>query len=209
MKAELSAELGREADIYIDNRDKQAVIFAYPNLFANMSTLSVICLEIGALAAWTPARLVSISPYTAKQYPRIFKQRSTDVLIVAPERTFWEKATILHHEANRPEHLEMPHRYSRHYDLCCMSKSAVKASAFKQLDLLQQVVNFKNKFYPRGWAHYSDAKPGTLKLVPPDYRLAALKTDYISMRDMLFGDVPSFQSVMNTLRLLEEEINGL
>ena len=34
---------------------------------------------------------------------------------IALERTFWEKATILHHEANRPEHLEMPQRYSRHY----------------------------------------------------------------------------------------------
>ena len=80
---------------------------AYPNLFTDASTLQVIRLEIGALAAWTPAELVDIVPYAAEQYPQLFKQKEVSVLTVAPERTFWEKATILHHEANRPEHLSI------------------------------------------------------------------------------------------------------
>ena len=111
-------------------------------------------MEIGTLAAWTPAELVDIAPYAAEQYPQLFKQKDVAVLTVAPERTFWEKATILHHEANRPEHLPMPQRYSRHYyDLYCMAKSPVKGKAFAQLSLLQKVVDFKMKFYPRAWAH--------------------------------------------------------
>lgn len=210
VRTELSVELGKEASIYIDDRDKQAVIFAYPNLYSTISTQSIIRLEIGALAAWTPASLVSISSFSADSYPKIFKNGSTDILTVAPERTFWEKATILHHEANRPEHLEMPQRYSRHYyDLFRMSTSAVKTNALKQLDLLEKVVTFKNKFYPRGWAHYSDAKPGTLKLIPLDYRFASLKADYLSMRDMIYGDVPSFQTLMDTLQTLDGEINAI
>ena len=35
----------------------------------------------------------------------------------------------------------------------------VKKEAFKQLDLLKKVVAFKMKFYPRGWARYSEAIP--------------------------------------------------
>ena len=89
------------------------MIFAYPNLFTDVSTLQVIRLEIGALAAWTPAELVNIVPYAAEQYPKLFKQKEVSVLTVAPERTFWEKATILHHEANRPEHLLMPRSEER------------------------------------------------------------------------------------------------
>ena len=57
--------MGCDTNIYIDENDKQNVIFAYPNLFPNPSTLKVIRLEIGALAAWTPAKLASIEPYTA------------------------------------------------------------------------------------------------------------------------------------------------
>ena len=210
IKAELSQELSCEANIYIDEKDKQTVIFAYPHLFVNASTLQVIRLEIGALAAWTPAKIAQIEPYAATYYPKIFAQKDTAILTVAPERTFWEKATILHHEANRPEHLEMPQRYSRHYyDLYRMSMTPVKDVAFAQVDLLKTVVDFKMKFYPRAWAKYPEAVPGTLKLIPPEYRFGALAADYEDMRDMLDGDVPSFEAVMEAIRALEKEINSL
>lgn len=210
VKAGLSQELARETNVYIDEKDKQTVIFAYPNLFTNSATLQVIRLEIGALAAWTPAKQAVIEPYASEYYPAVFEQKATSILTVAPERTFWEKATILHHEANRPEHLEMPQRYSRHYyDLYCMSATPVKATAFSRLDLLKKVVDFKIKFYPRAWAKYPEAVPGALKLIPPGYRFAALEADYDSMKDMLYGDIPTFKTVIDAIRELEKEINTL
>ena len=142
--------------------------------------------------------------------PDVFEQKGTNILTVAPERTFWEKATILHHEANRPEHLEMPQRYSRHYyDLYRMAMTPVKEAAFSQFDLLKKVVDFKMKFYPRAWAKYPEAVPGTLKLIPPEYRFAALEADYNSMKDMLYGDVSTFDTVIAAVRELEKEINTL
>jgi len=210
IKAGLSKELNREANLYINEKDKQTVIFAYPHLFTNAATLPVIRLEIGALAAWTPARQAEIEPYASKYYPAVFEQASTSILTVAPERTFWEKATILHHEANRPEHLEMPQRYSRHYyDLYRMANTPVKKAAYTQLDLLKKVVDFKTKFYPRAWAKYAEAVSGTLKLVPPEYRFVALQADYEAMKDMLYGDIPTFETVMSAILDLEQEINTL
>ncbi len=210
IKAGLSQELGREANVYIDEKDRQTVIFAYPNLFTNSAALQVIRLEIGALAAWTPAKQAIIEPYASEYYPAVFEQKTTSILTVAPERTFWEKATILHHESNRPEHLEMPQRYSRHYyDLYRMAATPVKEAAFSRLDLLKKVVDFKMKFYPRAWAKYPEAVPGTLKLIPPEYRFATLKADYESMKDMLYGDVPTFGVLIDTVRELEKEINTI
>lgn len=210
IQAEISKELDCEANIYIDEKDKQTVIFAYPHLFTNPATLQVIRLEIGALAAWTPAKIAKIESYAAIYYPKIFEQKGTAILTVAPERTFWEKATILHHEAHRPESSEMPQRYSRHYyDLYRMSMSSVKEAAFAQMELLKTVVDFKMKFYPRAWARYQEAVPGTLKLVPPEYRFGALAADYEAMKDMLYGDIPTFETVMNAVRQLEREINAL
>ena len=60
IQAELSQELGCEANIYIDEKDKQTVIFAYPHLFTNPSTLQVIRLEIGALAGMLAKHVVSL-----------------------------------------------------------------------------------------------------------------------------------------------------
>ena len=60
IQAELSQELGCEANIYIDEKDKQTVIFAYSHLFTNPSTLQVIRLEIGVLAGMLVKHVVSL-----------------------------------------------------------------------------------------------------------------------------------------------------
>ena len=85
----------------------------------------------------------------------------------------------------------------------------MKKKAFERLDLLQKVVDFKVKFYPRAWACYPEAVPATLKLLPPSYRLSALQEDYTAMRNMLYGEIPSFESMMETVGELENEIHAL
>lgn len=210
LKTDLSRILGRKAIAYILPEDPQTICFQYPKIFEDSSTLQVIRLEIGALAAWTPSVEKPITPYVAECYPKAFSRPSTVVLTAAAERTFWEKATILHHEANRPEHLAMPTRYSRHYyDLYCIAHSESKALAFENLPLLKKVVDFKMKFYPRKWAQYELAAPGTLRLLPPAYRMDALRRDYESMGNMMFGSCPDFDKLMQYIQELEDEINKL
>ena len=210
LRSEFTTILGLDADLYIDPDDGQTICFRYPSIFRAESILQVIRLEIGALAAWTPSQPREITPYCAERYPGAFQQTSTVVLTAAAERTFWEKVTILHHEANRPESLPMPSRYSRHYyDLYCIAQSESKAAACADLDLLRRVVEFKTKFYPRKWAQYELAKPGTMKLCPPSYRYAALEEDYTVMQGMMFGEYPSFSELMAFIQELEAEINAL
>ena len=99
---------------------------------------------------------------------------------------------------------------ARHYyDLYCIAHSESKAAAYEDLDLLGRVVEFKMKFYPRKWAQYELARPGTMKLCPPAYRYAALEEDYAVMQGMMFGECPSFADLMAFIRELEAEINAL
>lgn len=210
LNKDLSEIIGKPAELYILPEDPQTICFRYPRIFETSSILQVIRLEIGALAAWTPAREKTVTSYIAEIYPKVFAQTGSSILTAASERIFWEKATILHHEANRPDHLAMPDRYSRHYyDLYCIAHSESKDDAYAQLDLLKRVVEFKMKFYPRKWARYEEAVPGTLKLVPPEYRLDALRQDYISMQNMMFGESPNFDDLMVYIKNLEDEINSL
>jgi len=163
---------------------------------------------MGALAAWTPSENKTITPYIFERYPDLAQDITTTVVASSAERTFWEKVTILHHEANRPEHLEMPLRYSRHYyDLFCMKIKGYVESSIRQIDLLERVVAFKMRFYPRKWARYDEAFPGSIKLTPPMNRFDGLQKDYESMTEMLFGDYPSFRELMDTIEIIEREIN--
>ena len=207
--ADLTAELGDNVKCFIDPDDAQTVKIAYPNSFSDVSILQEIRLEIGALAAWTPVRVADITPYAAQEYARVFEQPSTDILTVLPERTFWEKVTILHREAFRGEDRPFPTRYSRHYyDLYRMMQTDVKDNALADNDLLTKVVDFKDKFYRCPWARYDLAKRGTMRLLPPDYNLEKLRADYEHMQNMLFGNKPSFDEVMMGIEKLEKYINN-
>lgn len=210
IKKDLTEELMLPVKCEIDSRDGQTVKFTYPNSFSDTAILQEIRLEIGALAAWTPATEQTITPYVAECYGRVFVQPSTQIFTVLPERTFWEKVTILHREAFRAESSMLPSRYSRHYyDLYCMAKSTVKDLALSDANLLARVVAFKDKFYRCSWARYDLAKCGTMHLMPPKYNLAKLREDYEHMQNMIFGEKPSFDMILEAIGRLESDINTI
>jgi len=204
---DLSNELGYEIKIY-PAKEEETVIIAYPKEFQSSATLDIIRLEIGPLAEWAPAESVNIQSYLAEYRPALFKNPQFNVRTLKPERTFWEKATILHQEANRPDSKLMPTRYSRHYyDMYQLGHSFVKHSALENLPLLAKVVAFKEKFYRLPWSNLLEATPGTFRLVPPPYRMKELINDYSSMQQMLIGSFPTLEKVIDYLRELESEIN--
>lgn len=190
--------------------DPHAINVVYPAAFSDAYLRPAVLLEIGPLAAWLPSDTFQIQPYAAEAFPQLFKQPGCQVQAIRAERTFWEKATILHHEAHRPEGNLQPSRYSRHYyDLAMMAAAPVKAAALADVALLEAVRDFKQRFYPRGWAHYELAVPGTFRLMPTGQVLSALEKDYAQMRNMIFGRYPPFNEIMATLQQLEGEINEL
>ena len=91
LKTDMAEILGNTADIYIEETDPQTVCFRYPSVLHAESILQIIRLEIGALAAWSPANEKAIKPYLAEYYPQTFRQIETEVLTVAAERTFGKK----------------------------------------------------------------------------------------------------------------------
>lgn len=104
----------------------------------------------------------------------------------------------------------MPLRYSRHYyDLALLAKAEVKMAALADLALLEEVVEFKQRFYPSAWAKYELAVPGSFRIVPHEDRLRELERDFQAMQNMIFDKPLSFEAMMDALSVLEKEINAL
>ena len=165
-------------------------------------------LEIGPLASWVPSAKQMIRPYAAEEYPDVFDDPECSVVAITAERTFWEKATILHQQAHRTT--RMPVGYSRHYyDLFHLANSSIKTSAFSDLELLNDVVRFKQQFYLCPWAKYEEAVPGSFRLVPPEHINKQLASDYDKMHAMIFETPPMWDEIINSMGELEAEINSL
>lgn len=193
----------------IDEENPFNINITYPATFKDSYLRNEILLEIGPLASWMPWESFKISAYAVDAFPTLFDRLSCNVNAILAKRTFWEKATILHQEANRSGDKQLPLRYSRHYyDLAMMTKSDIKDEALSDLELLKQVVDFKLKFYPAAWARFEEAKPGTLKLLPSDIHIETLKKDYKSMENMIFDKKLTFEEILTILRALENEINS-
>ena len=210
MQKDLSDILGKEPDIYINENDRQIIEFAYPNIFHNTYLRPQIKLEIGPLAEGVPHESAKIISYAAEEYGKFFKQKSSDVKTIAAERTFWEKITILHKIAHKNKNKIMPQRYSRHYyDLYCMFHSPLKAKAYASKELLEQDIRFKIKFYVSNNSGYDTAKIGSLLLLPQKEDEKVLQEDYIHMQNMIYGKIPNYVDIMETIKVLEREVNAL
>lgn len=205
IKKDLLKLINQDLQIFFED---DAVVISYGNNYTDESILHTIRFEIGALAAWTPTQITTIHPYVAEAYPKHFNDAFVNVRTTTPERTFWEKVTILHREAFRPENSPFPPRMSRHYyDICRMTKLGILDRALQNPSLLNQVAEFKAKFYPQKWAHYELAKLGTLRLIPPEHSIRSLKRDYEAMTGMIYGERPEFDELMAEIAEIERTLN--
>jgi len=166
-----------------------------------------IRLELGARSDHWPVSSGEVRPYAAEAFREEFEQPSCTVRVLGIERTFWEKATILHAvHYGGAEHVRA--RMARHYyDLACLASTNARPRALAQPDMLISVARHKMRFFPNAWARYDEARRGTLRLLPPEDVEAEIRRDYARMRPLFLRDPPGMNELLETLRDLEREIN--
>ncbi len=165
-------------------------------------------LEFGSLTDQRPVGRHPVRPWLAEEIPKAFGDWRCEVVALELERTFWEKATILHSEHYRPLDKPMPERFSRHYaDTAALAVHSIARQAVDRADLRVRVVHWKSRFFGSGWARYDLARPGTFRITPPPERLAVLRRDYDAMRDMYLTEPVHIDRILDTLADLEARIN--
>jgi len=211
---DFGAVLGKSGwSVDLDPADPQTVIFTYPSTEVSGVRSYVrpaIRLEMGARSDDWPAADAELTPYAAETFPDLFTVRSCRVRTLAAERTFWEKATLLHAECHRPPDKPSRERLARHYyDLYRLAQQPIAEQALGQRDLLERVIAHKSFFFAQGWAHYDTARPGTFRVLPAADRLEALRRDYRDMDTLIFGEAPEWDDIVRGLKELEKRINSL
>jgi hypothetical protein len=168
----------------------------------------IVRIEFGVVMPTEPAEDHGIQPYSARAGQYQMGDTNVEIRVLAPERTFWEKTTLVHAENNRESPQERA-RVSRHYaDLAELYAHEIGRRALAQVSLLPQVAREKERYYYTAWARYGDAAQGRLLLIPPPEHERALRRDYDQMREMYHRDPLSFDAVLERLRQLQDAVAG-
>lgn len=168
-----------------------------------------ILIELGGRNPTEPNQDRRLETEIARILPQ-FSWPTADVSVLDPTRTFWEKATLIHIECNRPD-MRIQGRMFRHwYDLSKLMDHRIGAEALADLPLLERVVRHKEAFFAYANLGYDGCLAGRFKLVPPDGLLGVLRADCQGMVEqrMFFGTQPHFDEVMVKISDLEAAING-
>ena len=170
----------------------------------------VVKIEFGSLTDQRPTGTHPIVPLVAGLAPDAYEDFRTEVVALEIERTFWKKATILHAEFHRPAGQAFRDRFARHYaDFAALWRHPRGRPAAERLDLLERVRVHKSRFFASSWSHYETAVPGTLRILPPESRLAALRRDYAAMEPMFLRSPMRFEELLAVLREAEQTLNRL
>ena len=224
---QLKPRLERQFNIMLDgeNRDDQIIVFdhndpsmqtllvRYPSVDSNNDgyIVPVVKIECGARSALDPHRLTSIQPYIAQEMVGQFDVGN--ILTIDAERTFWDKVIILHGLRRsfdlKGELRQDGQRFSRHYyDVYQLLQSKISENARLDRGLAEHCVRHTKMFFNSSSLDLNNARHGTFALVPTTKMYDILNRDYIAMREMIFGDVPDFERVIERIRMLQDELNG-
>jgi hypothetical protein len=201
----------RVVSITEDGSIEEGVItFMYPRTKNSVSSYipQAVRIEFGASSDPYPISQHGVASYAEDEFPHLFQETKNEITVLNPERTFWEKATLVHAEYHRPEDSKTPSRHSRHYyDLFRLGQTVHAKRALKDRALLERVVAHKSVYFRSGWANYDAATAGSLRLTPHPSRSADFERDFEKMKLMIFGNIPTWAEVVNFLKTLEGEIN--
>jgi len=197
-----------------EDQDKQSLLIHYPSAVEKSGYVPPsVKIESGAKSALDPNERKTVVPYLSADLRDPDTLAITGVTTIDPERTFLDKVLILHgltfyYEAKGV--LRGNGRMSRHYyDVHRMMGEPVGDKACTDNVLIEDCVRHAKMFFHRSNTGLNEAKRGSFRLRPSDEMLDSLRRDYVAMATMIFGEVPTFEAVLESVALAEERLNAV
>ena len=216
--AELAGGFGSGCGVRPDRDDasRQTLLVEYRSLYPGRETTYVtprVKIEAGARSALDPSATCTVIPYVADEL-RSLSFSVDGVRVLAPERTYWEKALILHgvycgyrDQARQPADR---HRVARHYyDVAMITATDCGRAALSRLDLLDAVRDHNLLMFRQAWKRFEEAVAGLVRLVPQPKLHPLIDRDYRAMEGMILGEAPDFTWIIEQLQRAEDAVNAV
>lgn len=166
---------------------------------ANPYLRDEVLLEVGARSLFEPTAKAKVESFVTTVFPHLTSNdNATQVVAAVAEKTFLEKAFLLH-ELFTTDGCRNANRKSRHlYDLCKMLEAGVADGAIPNDELWETIRHHREVFTSIRNVDYTPDVRKRIVLIPPASVIAEWKNDYDTMvANMIYEDkVPTFSDIL-------------
>lgn len=165
-----------------------------------------IVLEISARSLLEPTKSIIIRSEIGEYLP-IEPITDSKIHTAIPEKTFLEKAFLLHELFSAPANGATAARRSRHlYDLYMMKDTEFGRRAIKDDNLWESIRHHREIYTAVRDVDYTPDVRKRIQLVPRKELLNVWQADYAAMKEaMIYGQKPSFEQLLEAMTELENE----
>jgi len=171
-----------------------------------------IVLEVGARSSMEPSQKVHTRSLIEECFPNI-GTTLVDPLVVAaaPEKTFLEKACLLHELFSTGTKADKAYRRSRHlYDLEKMMDKDFAVRAIEDDGLFHSIQHHRSIYTSVLGVDYATDFRRRMTLLPPRDVVSAWESDYREMcSTMIYGEKPSFAELLSRIETLQNRFREL
>jgi len=191
----------------LTEHQETGIVFHYPKLYGDGSGYlrPEVKVELVAKADAWPSRPMPIRSYLQQLFPEVLGDDTFNMNTMQAERTMLEKALLLHETlVTRPEG-PRPRLARHYYDLYQLSKAGFAERSIADPSLYPAIIEHRRIFYRYGSVDYDALLSEGFSIIPQGDARKEWEKDYVNMqRDMFYGDVPSFATVMEQLAQFED-----
>ena len=166
----------------------------------------VVKVEAGARSLLEPYAETTITSMVEEALPSISTTIS-DVMVktAIAEKTFLEKAFLLHELFSVNSKVEARHRSRHLYDLHMMMKQAIAEKSVLNEELWQTIHHHRSTLTSISGVDYSANIMKNIQLIPPKESLADWEKDYEEMLSaMIYGEKPAFAELLDSMNKLQQ-----
>jgi len=172
---------------------------------------SEVVLEVGARSVMEPTQSVHIISLVEECFPNISTTTTNPLIIAAaPEKTFLEKACLLHELFSTDTKADNANRRSRHlYDLEKMMDKDFAMKAICDNELFNSIQHHRSIYTSVLGVDYSTDFRRGMTLLPPAEVLPAWEADYKEMcSTMIYGEKLKFAELLKRIETLQNRFRN-
>jgi len=204
-KCHIESEPDGEGDaVYPEPR---SIFVRYQSVFDDQLNYipPVVKIEAGARSLLEPYDEALLHSMVEESLPTISTtQADVAIKTAIAEKTFLEKAFLLHELFSVNKQVDAKRRSRHIYDLHMMMKKGVVDNAIINDELWQTILHHRSTLTSMQGVDYTADIRKNIKLIPPSESLANWERDYEEMSSaMIYGERPAFDELLDSMNRLE------